>query len=298
METPIADRPFREKLWRLPLGRRFVLGFVATLISVALPAGSFAARPVDEPQLERATLHSLGVYWVIRDDPGRTASVQLDYRKAGAPEWRAGFPLFRVERGAHLREKLLSRIDVPADGWLFAGSALLLEPATAYELKLTLVDPRAGKGGKRGAPGVSRVLRAETRGEPRIPAGARRRHVIPGSGGGRGTEADPYRGLTAAHAASAAGDVFLLHKGTYAGPWVINRSGTPEKPIVWSAAGDGPAVIDGQGSSTDLPAHAIEASGTHDVWFLGLLVQNAHHGVTFHDSARIVVSRCHIRRVE
>ena len=91
------------------------------------------------------------------------------------------------------------------------------------------------------------------------------------------------------------GDVFLLHKGTYPGPWVIRHSGTPEKPIVWAAAGDGPAVIDGQGSAAERPAHAIEASGTHDVWFEGLTVQNAHHGVTFHDSARIVVRRCHIR---
>ena len=298
MESPIAVPPFQENFRRLPGARRFVLRFVAALISVALSANSQAARPVGEPQLERATLRSLGVYWVVRDDPGRTASVQLEYRKAGAPAWRAGFPLFRVERGAHLRETLGSQIDVPADGWLFAGSALLLEPATAYELRLSLVDSQVAKAGKRGGSGVSRVLRAQTRGEPRIPAGARRRHVVPGSGGGRGTLADPYRGLTAAHSASVPGDVFLLHKGNYPGPWVVNRSGTLEKPIVWSAAGDGPAVIDGKGSSTDLPAHAIEASGTHDVWFEGLTVQNAHHGVAFHDSTRIVVRRCHIQRVE
>ena len=77
--------------------------------------------------------------------PGKTASVRLEYRKAGAPAWRAGPPLFRVERGAHLREKLGSRIDVPADGWLFAGSVLLLEPATGYELRLTLVDPKRNR---------------------------------------------------------------------------------------------------------------------------------------------------------
>ena len=148
-----------------------------------------------EPQLERPTLHSLGVYWIIRDDPGGIASVQLEYRKAGAPAWTAGAPLFRVERGAHLREKLGSRIDVPADGWLFAGSALLLEPATAYELRLTLLDCARRRTAKRGMPAISRVLRAQTRAEPRIPAGVKKRHVVPGSGGGRGTEAEPYRGL-------------------------------------------------------------------------------------------------------
>ena len=222
----------------------YTVPFAIILISGALSLRIQAAAPVGEPQLDRPTLHSLGVYWIIRDDPGRTASVQLEYRKAGTTAWRRGFPLFRVERRAHLREKLVSRIDVPDDGWLFAGSALSLDPATAYELKLTLVDSQARMTAKRGATGSTRVLRAQTRAEPRNPAAARRRHVVPGSGGGRGTEADPFRGLAAAHSASAPGDLFLLHKGVYAGAWVINRSGTPAKPIVWSAAGDGPAVID------------------------------------------------------
>ncbi len=272
--------------------------FLSAVVCGAFSASSHAARPVGEPQLERPTLHSLGVYWIVRDDPGRTASVQLEIRKAGATAWRPGAPLFRVERGAHLREKLGSRIDVPADGWLFAGSALLLEPATSYELRLTLVDSQRGTLKKRGGSGYSFVLRAHTRSEPRVAAGATKRHVVPGSGGGRGTEADPFRGLAAAHSACVPGDLFLLHKGTYSGPWVIQKSGAPGKPIVWAAAGDGPAVIDGQGPSADRPAHVIEASGTHDVWFEGLTVQNARHGVTFHDCSRIVVRRCHISRVD
>ena len=57
-------------------------------------------------------------------------------------------------------------------------------------------------------------------------------------------------------------------------------------------------MIDGQGDAASRPAHAIEASGTHDVWIEDLTVQNAMHGVTFHDAARIVVRRCHIRNVE
>ncbi len=141
-------------------------------------------------------------------------------------------------------------------------------------------------------------MRAATRAEPRIPAGARRRHVVPGSGGGSGSQDDPYRGLAAAHSASIPGEVYLLHAGVYPGPWVIRHSGTPEKPIVWAAAGDGPAVIDGRGDSSQRPTHAIEASGAHDVWFEGLTVRNAMHGVTFHDAARIVVRRCHISQVD
>ena len=108
--------------------------------------------------------------------------------------------------------------------------------------------------------------------------------------------------LAVASKAAVPGDLFLLHSGVYQGPWVINRSGTPAKPIVWRGlAGNGTTasvVIDGQGASPSRPAHAIEASGTHDVWLEDLTIQNAMHGVTFHDSARIVVRRCHIQKVE
>ena len=194
-------------------------------------------------------------------------------------------------------ERFGSQLKVPDDGWLFAGSVLLLETGTSYELRLTLSDPDGkGAGAK-----VSRVLKAQTRSEPRVPASARQRHVVPGSGGGTGTAADPFRGLAVASKAAAPGDLFLLHPGVYEGPWVINRSGMPAKPIVWRGLADngsGPVVIDGQGASPSRPAHAIEVSGTHDVWLEDLTVQNAMHGVTFHDSARIVVRRCHIQKVE
>jgi len=266
--------------------------------SGSVSLGADRARMLGDPQLERPTLHSLGAYWIVVGDDNRNAMVRLEYRKAGASNWRAGAPLVRVERKAHLTERFGSRLSVPDDGWLFAGSLLLLEPGTTYDLRLTLSDPDGeGEGAK-----VSRVLRAQTRAEPHVPASARQRHVVPGSGGGTGTADDPFRGLAVANKAAAPGDLFLLHSGVYQRPWVINRSGTPAKPIVWRGlAGngrDGPVVIDGQGASPSRPPHAIEASGTHDVWLEDLTIQNAMHGVTFHDSARIVIRRCHILKVE
>ena len=123
-------------------------------------------------------------------------------RRAGS----TGAPLFRVERRAHLAEKYGSRLEVPDDGWLFAGSVLLLEPGTAYELRLTLKDPDGGS--------ATRSLKSRTRSEPRVSPRARRRYVVPGSGGGTGTERDPFRGLEAAQKAAAPGDLFLLGPGS------------------------------------------------------------------------------------
>jgi hypothetical protein len=268
------------------------------VVSSSISLGASPARVLDDPQPERPTLHSLGVYWIIGGDDNADASIHLEYRRAGAPGWRAGASLFRVERRAHLTQRYGSRLKVPDDGWLFAGSVVLLEPGTAYELRLTLTDPDA----KGQEATLSRVLRAQTRSDPKVAASTRERHVVPGSGGGTGTAADPFRGLSAATRAAAPDDLFLLHPGVYAGSWRMNQSGTPEKPIVWRGsggnAGGGSVVIDGQGDSPTRPAHAIEASGAHDVWFEDLTVQNALHGVTFHDAQRIVVRRCHIRKVD
>ncbi len=278
------------------------LAFASLLSAGALAHGADRAQAGAGPQLDRPTLHSLGVYWVIGGDDDRDASIRLDYREAGTSTWRAGAPLVRVERGAHIMGSRGSRVAVP-DGWLFAGSVLFLRPGTSYELRLTLDDPDGATSGAALKSGVTRLLRAKTRSEPRLPAGMRKRHVVPGTGGGSGTSADPFRGLATAQKAAVPGDLFLLRAGVYPGHWVVNKSGTPDQPIVWrgtggGATGAGSATIDGQGESARRPPHAIEASGTHDVWFEDLAIENALHGVTIHDAVRMVVRRCHIRKVD
>jgi hypothetical protein len=253
---------------------------------VRAAGGATDSRPVGEPVLDRPTLRSLGVYWIIRGDNDQDASVRLEYRRAdnGATSWKTGAPLFRVERGAHLKEKHGGLLDVPDDGWLFAGSVLLLDPGTGYELRLSLHDPDGGSN--------SRTLKARTRSEPQISTRARRRYVVPGSGGGEGTERDPFRGLNAAGTAAAPGDLFLLGPGVYAGTWSVHKDGTLDRPIIWRGQDGGSAVIDGQGQG-----QAVAASGRHDVWFEDLTIRNAAHGVVFHDAARIVIRRCHVHHV-
>ena len=132
---------------------------------------------------------------------------------------------------------------------------------------------------------------------PLVSTTARVRHVVPGSGGGTGTERDPFRGLAAAQKAAAPGDLFLLGAGVYEGTRTINHSGTPGQPIVWRGQSAGAAIIDAQGHGDTRPGQGISASGSHDVWFEGLTIQNAIHGAVFHDAARIVVRHCPIRYV-
>ena len=268
----------------------FVLvSFLATVLASAARAED-ASIPVGEPVMERPTLRCLGAYWIIRGDDNRNASIAVEYRKGGQDQWRKAMPLFRVEKGAHVAEQYGSALRVPADGWLFAGSVVMLDPDPVYEMRLTLLDPDGGS--------IQKVLSARTRAEPAIAKEAPRFHVVPGSGGGTGTSADPFKGVAAAQAAAKPGDMFLLHKGVYEGEFTISKSGEPSKPIVWSGAGDGEAVIDAQGGAAQRPERGISASDVHDVWFERLSVRNANWAIVAHDSARIVVRRCHLYKTD
>jgi len=247
-----------------------------------------SAEPLGEPVLEPATLRSLGVHWLIGRDANQNAQVTLAYRRQGEERWQDGMPLFRIEKGAHRNDEGQASVEVPDDAWLFAGSALLLEPDAAYELRLRLADPDGGE--------AEKVLQARTIGEPTEPEGMRVRHVTPGDGGGAGTEQDPFRGLAAAEAAAEPGDLLLLAAGQYAGTFEVTRSGEPGRPIIWR--GDGEAILDAQGQAAERPGRGISASGVHDVWFERLGIRNADYGIVAHRSSRIVVRRCHISGVE
>ncbi len=271
------------------MGKVYWLAPALIQLSVA-GATDDASEPLAEPVLEAPTLHCLGVYWVVRGDEDSNATVGAEYRRTGADEWLTGPPLFRVEKGAHKPGDRESTLDVPDDAWLFAGSVMLLQPDTDYELRLALSDPDGGT--------AERVLTCGTMAEPSAAANAPQYHVTPGDGGGSGSEDDPYRGLEAAQARARPGDVFLLGPGVYEGTFTVSVSGELSQPIIWRGAGDGPAIIDGKGDAAERPGRGISAGDVHDVWFESLTIRNADYGIVAHRSSRIVVRGCHIHSVD
>jgi hypothetical protein len=243
-------------------------------LTACVARGGDTAEAVGEPVLERPTLRSLGAYWIIRGDDNKNGVVALDYRKQGETQWHAGAPLFRTEKHVNKAGGPV----IPDDAWLFAGSALLLQPDSTYELKLTLNDPEGGT--------ATNTLNARTVREPVDPTGPIF-YVVPGNGGGTGTKSDPFKGLAAADKKAKPGDTFILQPGTYSGTIGLRKSGEKGRPIVWRGAGDN-AVLDGGGKNV------IEAVGVHDVWFESLNITNAKYAIVTHESERIVVRRCHI----
>ncbi|MBA2480051.1 MAG: hypothetical protein H0V44_05260 [Planctomycetes bacterium] len=262
-------------------------------IGAALVAAD-ASDPLAGPVVEPSTQQSLGFHWIIRGDDDADARITVAYRTAGAAgaAWKDGAPLLRVRKGAHAqagKEKHRSDLDVPADGWLFAGSVLMLDPKSEYEVKLSLVDADGGS--------VEKLVKAGTTAEPTLPPAGTVVHVAPGSGGGRGTSSEPFLGLEAAQAAAKPGMRFVLAAGIYAGTALFAASGEPGKPIVWHGPDDGEAILDGKGSGDSVPARVVSANEIHDVWFRKLTIRNAEFGMVLHGAQRIVIQRCRLSGV-
>jgi len=215
--------------------------------------------------VEPPTLICLGFEWEISGDDNRNAAVELSYRRVGEQSWRQALPLLRIGGERTFDEAV--NLDYVAPH-TFAGSIFDLDPDTGYECRLVMSDPDGVKGE------AARVVKVRTRAEPEAFKEGRTLHVYPV--GYRGPREKPsFTGLKKAYFGSGggdwavvsesrvqAGDIILVHAGLYKGDrlnysdplglpfhgaYVLTAKGTPEKPIVISAAGDGEVIFDGDG---------------------------------------------------
>ena len=165
-----------------PRRRPRVAALLWVAIAVTLPAPARAANGTIPGELTAcSTLVCAGFEWRVSGDDNRDCTVALEYRLAGATAWQPAQPLWRVHSG------LWTHGEDP--GNLLAGSLFGLAPSTPYEARLSLADPDGGV--------EQRVIAFATRAEARS-SDERVLRVFPGTGGGTGTIADPFRGLVAA----------------------------------------------------------------------------------------------------
>jgi hypothetical protein len=174
---------------------------------------------------------------------------------------------------------------------MLAGSIFDLEPGVEYECRFVLSD-RDGVDGP-----TEKVVTVRTRPEPKPAPGGRVFHVYPP--GFTGTKQQPaFEGLLAAYftgssgadyfnifpARVRAGDTILVHGGVYkgerykyggalgltsSGTYFLTQSGTPDRPIVIKAAGDGEAIFDGDGAY-----NLFNVMAANDNYFEGLTFRN------------------------
>ncbi|HXB68647.1 MAG TPA: hypothetical protein VNY05_10405 [Candidatus Acidoferrales bacterium] len=225
--------------------------------------------------IDHPTLINLGFEWLIEGDDNRNAQVEVSYRQRGETQWKVGLPLLRLQGERIYQNQGVFDVISPN---MFAGSILDLQPDTEYEARFVMSDPD-GIGGQSGKT-ATKTVTVRTRPEPKPYAGGRVFHVYPASY--KGTRIEPafealmcaynyYCGggdtVTAGRPRVKPGDTILVHAGLYKyhpeyytgdrsinattpfeGTYYLTASGTPERPIVIKAAGDGEVIFDGNGN--------------------------------------------------
>jgi len=200
---------------------RVRIGLVLSMAAYATAAEAQTGLTAG-PLKSAATIHSIGLEWAITGDSDRDARGTVQYRVRGSAQWKPALDLFRIAlSGANT----------------LAGSLMFLNPGTTYEVKVDISDPDGGA--------ASQTVLVTTRIEPTLPGGGRTLHVAPGTSGGDGSSANPFRGFATAWTNARPGDIFLLHAGSYGR---VSGSGKPSgaanNHIVFKAADDGAAVIE------------------------------------------------------
>ncbi len=221
------------------------------MVSSLLGAKQVRAQDASSPGATSSpfpTFANLSIEWVLGGDDNNNGVVDVRYRKQGDAAWIVGLPLRRVPAGSNAGFSWTNK---------HAGSVFGLEPATAYEIELSLDDPDGGS--------TIEVVSATTRTWPAEDTGGTQIPVDPGT-------------IAAALASSVPGDVLVLGDGTY-GAINVPNDGTEAQPIVLRAENVGGAVIAGE----------VRMDGRSDIHLVGLTVQGR---VKFNGSVRIVVRGC------
>ena len=249
-----------------------VLGTIVAAKQAPVPPATPGVTP-GEFTIEPPTLINLGFEWRIDGDTNRNAKVDVSYRKTGDAQWKTGMPLLRLQNEKTIQPNVFNLV-APN---MFAGSILDLDQDTAYEARFVLSDPDGVKGP---AASATKIITVRTRPEPKPAEGGKVYHVYPVGYTGAKTE-PAFTGIMCAYnyycgAGDTApggrprvkpGDIILVHAGTYAyhweqyanqttinatttfeGTYYLTADGTPEKPIVIKAAGDGEVILDGRGN--------------------------------------------------
>jgi hypothetical protein len=253
--------------------------------------------------VEHPTLICLGFEWYIEGDANHNATVEVRYRKKGEHEWKEALPLLRIQNEECIDAFSVNWLDYVTPN-LFAGSIMDLEPDTAYECKFLMSDPDGVRGERKKTTivrtrpepepyeggnvyhvyptwdwGELAAKEAET-GQPAFP------NLMLAYYDGGGCTADWWN----LHPPRVQpGDTILIHAGTYTEDWTfygadlwgqgqgakfsgtyfLTQSGTPEKPIVIKAAGDGEVIFDGYGNF-----NLFNVMGADYNYFEGLTIRN------------------------
>jgi len=168
-----------------------------------------------------ANFHAAGLVATIAGDSDWDATLALEFRRAGAPVFRAAQPLTRISPTT------------------FAGSLFGLSPGGNWEAKVTLSDPDGVNGSAIAT--TSMTTRSPFLAEPSMQTF----YVAPGGDdGGPGTALQPLATIQEGANRALPGTLISIAAGVYRERVDLAVSGTVAQPIVFRGAALG-AILDG-----------------------------------------------------
>jgi len=222
------------------------------------------------------TFRSLAFRWIVEGDDNINASIQVQYRKKDTNDWKFALPLMRIDGDIVNRD-----FDFFKTGNLFAGSILLLEPGTNYEVELTLADPDGYLENK--------SIIVSTRSPEDSYKPQKIFHLYPE--GYSEEKAKPhYSNLNNMLSQLTPGTMVIAHHGTYYGTYEFKISGSEVNPIVIKGTPEGEAIFDGQGSDGKI----FDVQDKSYVRFENLVMRNAHTAIKGNNADGIQVKNCSI----
>ncbi len=228
------------------------------------------------------TFEHMGIHVDISGDVNQNSNLQIEYRPSSGGPWMPGGTTMRAHPQLVVDGSQQSRN-------FLAGSAMFLQPATSYNFRITLTDPDGG--------GTVLQRTKSTRGFP-IPApNGTVLHVVPGNGGGSGTQNNPYQGVQTAVNNAQPGNILELANGVYS-PFVITTDGLPGQPIVIKSAELHGAIIDGANTNRSVVEVGNFSDSTQHIMIDGLTIRNGKWGVDAQNTQYLTIMNCDIYDVD
>ena len=222
------------------------------------------------------TFRSLAFRWIIEGDENLNSTVLVQYRKKDAKDWKFALPLTRIDGDMVDREHSPFKT-----GNLFSGSILELEPATSYEVQLTLSDSNGLH--------EEKTVEVSTRVPDDYFNPQKVLHLYPENYPGEILK-PAYTDLNEMLYQLTGGTLVIVHPGTYYGTYEFLIGGSRNNPIILRGSPEGEAIFDGKNTDGKI----FDVSGKSYIHFENLTMRNAHTAIKGNDADGIVVKNCTI----
>ena len=222
------------------------------------------------------TFNNIGIHLVISGDDNLNSELTIFYKEQNQSDYQPAARTMRAYPGLVIDGNTTTRN-------YHAGSIMHLEPSTAYDIQLILLDPDGG--------GSTSDITISTNSIPE-PSAVNTRYVAPGNGGGDGTEANPYLGLQVAADNAIPGDHFIVLPGNYT-PFTLLTSGDNMNLISFQSQALHQAVIDGNNTNAGIVTLGEFNNTIAHIIIDGFTIQNGERGIDA-QNAQFVTARNNI----